>query len=261
MPSLLRFLQRHPQPIEPELWRGVAARVPWLARLDAPRGVRLRTLCERFLHDKTITPLAGLALQPEDRVVLAALCCLPLVEFGAEGLHGWSQLLVYPGAFGAHRSHLDAAGVLHEWQDELIGEAWEQGPLVLSWADVLADLADPRAGYCVAVHEMAHKLDALDGLLDGTPPLPRAWQRQWAGDFQAAYDALVGEVEAGRKPPIDAYAAEAPEEFFAVCSEYHFSDPRALDAAMPAVAAHLARFFGPSPFASDGHPAGTSPAA
>lgn len=261
MPSLLRFLQRRPQPIDPALWRGVAARVPWLAQLDAPHGVRLQALAARFLHDKTITPLAGLALQPEDRVVLAALCCLPLVEFGTEGLHGWSQLLVYPGAFGAHRSHLDAAGVLHEWQDELIGEAWEQGPLVLSWADVLADLADPRAGYCVAVHEMAHKLDALDGLLDGTPPLPRAWQRQWAGDFQAAYDALVGEVEAGRKPPIDAYAAEAPEEFFAVCSEYHFSDPRTLEAAMPAVAAHLARFYGTSPFAWDGHPAGTSPAA
>jgi Mlc titration factor MtfA (ptsG expression regulator) len=142
---------------------------------------------------------------------------------------------------------MDAAGVLHEWDDELIGEAWESGPVILSWADVEADLAAPREGFCVAVHEMAHKLDALDGVLDGTPPLPREWQRAWARDFQAAYERLARDVDAGRDTAIDGYAAEAPEEFFAVCSEYHFSAPQLLRAQMADVAAHLARFYGPSP--------------
>jgi Mlc titration factor MtfA (ptsG expression regulator) len=114
---------------------------------------------------------------------------------------------------------------------------------------VQADIADPSAGYCVAVHEMAHKLDVLDGALDGTPPLPRAWQLEWARDFQQAYDALVRAVDRGRHTDIDAYAAEAPEEFFAVASEYHFSDPRTLRRAMPKVAAHLERFYGPPPLA------------
>ncbi len=109
---------------------------------------------------------------------------------------GWSQLLVYPDAFRVQRSHVDAAGVLHEWEDELIGEAWEAGPLILSWADVHGRLRRPDAGFCVATHEMAHKLDALDGAMDGTPPLPRAWQRQWAADFQRAFDALC---RAGRR--------------------------------------------------------------
>ena len=147
-----------------------------------------------------------------------------------------------------NRSHVDAAGVLHEWDDELIGEAWESGPVVLSWADIQADLASPREGFCVAVHEIAHKLDALDGALDGTPPLPRDWQRAWARDFQHAYDALARAVDAGHDTAIDSYAAEAPEEFFAVCSEYHFSDPALLRAELPEVAAHLRRFYGPSPF-------------
>ena len=247
--SLLRFLQRRPEPIDPALWRQVRQRLPWLARLDAARDERLDALSSTFLQRKAITPLAGLALSDSDRVLLAALCCLPLLEFGAEGLHGWSQVLVYPDAFRAHRSHVDAAGVMHEWEDELIGEAWEQGPLVLSWADVCADLDEPDAGYCVAVHEMAHKLDALDGLLDGTPPLPRDWQREWARDFQRAYDDFAAQVDAGRETAIDPYAAEAPEEFFAVCSEYHFSDPALLHGTMPSVAAHLRRFYGPSPFA------------
>src|SRR3546814_15823189 len=94
---------------------------------------------------------------------------------------------------------------------------------------------------------MAHKLDALDGVLDGTPPLPRAWQREWARDFQAAFDAFAAEVDRGRDTAIDPYAAEAPEEFFAVGSEYHFSDPRLMQATLPAVAAHLARTYGASP--------------
>lgn len=226
------------------------ARVRWVAALDEERDARLQALAARFLHAKTITPVAGLALDDHQRAVLAALCCLPLLEFGHEGLHGWSQLIVYPDAFRVNRSHVDAAGVLHEWEDELIGESWGSGPLILSWADVEADLDEPDAGFCVAVHEMAHKIDGLDGVLDGTPPLPRAWQREWARDFQAAFDGFADAVDAGRETAIDSYAAEAPEEFFAVCSEYHFSDPRLLARALPQVAAHLARFYGPSPFAA-----------
>jgi len=243
------LLGRTPQTIAPDLWRDIRAAVPWVAALDPERDARLAQLAARFLHEKAITPVGELVLDDRDRGLLAAACCLPLLEFGAAGLRGWSQLIVYPEAFRVNRTHVDAAGVLHQWEDELVGESWDSGPLILSWADVLADCDDPHAGFCVAVHEMAHKIDVLDGELDGTPPLPGPWQRGWARDFQAAYDAFVEEVEAGRDTAIDPYAAEAPEEFFAVASEYHFSDPRLLRAAMPRVAAHLERFYGLSPFA------------
>ena len=230
--------------IDPTLWRQSAAGLPWLRTVDAQRNARLQGLVEQFLASKTITPLHGLQLNDVQRLRLVLLCCLPLLEFGHEGLHGWSQLLVYPGAFRVQRSHVDAHGVLHEGAEELIGEAWEYGPMILSWADVRADIASPREGYCVVAHETAHKLDALDGVLDGTPPLPLAWQRDWARDFQQAYNGLCREVDAGREPAIDAYAAESPEEFFAVCTECHFSDVATLRHAMPKVAAHLQRFYG-----------------
>ena len=242
-----RLFGRAPDPIDNDTWARVRARVRWISALDAPREQRLRALSSLFLRQKAITPIEPLALDDTQRTLLAALCCLPLLEFGEEGLHGWSQLIVYADAFRVNRSHVDAAGVLHQWDDELIGEAWDDGPLILSWADVEADLDDPHAGYCVAVHEMAHKLDVLDGVLDGTPPLPRDWQRDWARDFQQAYDALVETVDGGGEVALDPYAAEAPEEFFAVCSEYHFSDPALLRATFPAVAAHFERFYGPSP--------------
>ncbi|TDK28872.1 hypothetical protein E2F49_16115 [Luteimonas terrae] len=236
-----------PPPISDTDWSAIADRLPWVRRLDADRRDRLRALAALFLHRKSITPVAGLQLDARARLTLAALCCLPLLEFGEEGLHGWSQLIVYPDAFRVNRSHVDAAGVMHEWDDELIGEAWESGPLVLSWADVEADIAEPDAGFCVAVHEMAHKIDALDGVLDGTPPLPRDWQRAWARDFQRSFDAFVARVDGGEDLPIDPYAAEAPEEFFAVCSEYHFSAPALLREVLPDVAAHLVRLYGTSP--------------
>ncbi len=221
---------------------------PWMARLAPERRARLHDLVAQFLASKTITPVQGLALDPAQRLRLAALACLPLLEFGAQGLHGWHQVIVYPGAFRVQRQHHDHdTGVVAEWMEELSGESWENGPLVLSWADVEAERDDPEAGYALVAHEMAHKLDALDGAMDGTPPLPAAWQREWARDFQAAYGTFCARVDAGEHTDIDDYAAEAPEEFFAVTSEYHFSAPALLAREMPAVAAHLTRFYGASP--------------
>jgi len=125
---LSRWLRPRPPDIDDPSWQAACARLPWVAALEPQRRERLRALAARFLWQKTITPLGGLELDTAQRVLLAALCCLPLLEFGAAGLRGWSQLLVYPDAFRVRRSHVDAAGVLHEWDDELIGEAWDQGP-------------------------------------------------------------------------------------------------------------------------------------
>ena len=248
----MRWLRPAPADIDPHLWQLACQRSALLRGLLPDALSVLRGHSAAFLARKTITPVAGLVLDDGDRVLLAALCCLPLARLGGDGLYGWSQVIVYPEAFRVQRSHIDAAGVMHQWDDELIGEAWDAGPLVLSWADVLADLDEPDAGFCVVVHEMAHKIDVLDGALDGTPPLPRPWQQQWADDFQAAYDAFCAQVDAGEDTLIDPYAAEAPEEFFAVASEYHFSAPALLASAMPAVAAHLERYYGRSPMAAAG---------
>jgi len=241
--SLFGWLRRPLVPLDPVLWREVRGSTALLRTLDETGDASLQALTSLFLQRKIITPVAGLELDAYARMQLAALCCLPLLGVGADGLQGWSQLLVYPDAFRVRRSHVDAAGVLHEYEDELIGESWDSGPLILSWADVQADLADPHAGFCVAIHEMAHKLDALDGAMDGTPPLPRRWQSEWAADFQREYDGFCKQVDAGRDTAIDPYASESPEEFFAVASEYHFSAPHVLQVELPRVAAHLQRFY------------------
>jgi Mlc titration factor MtfA (ptsG expression regulator) len=255
MRSLLSRLTaafQRPPSISDDDWTRAVRRAPVVRRLSADQQARLRELAEYFLRTKAITPAAGLQLHPDRRLVLAILCCLPVLQLGRDWLSGWREVIVYPGQFRVRRHDYDEdSGVFEEWDDDLAGESWDRGPLVLSWADVRADLRQPAAGYNVVAHEIAHKLDMLDGTLDGAPPLPDAAARSaWIDAFQPAYDALCADLEAGREPPIDAYAGEAPDEFFAVATEYHYSAPELLEAAYPAVAEQLRRFYGPSPFAA-----------
>jgi Mlc titration factor MtfA (ptsG expression regulator) len=227
-----------------DTWARALRRPAWTRVLDDAAKAKLRELTERFLADKAITPARGLSLTDDRKVLVAMLCCRPVLHLGYEWLRGWHEVIVYPGQFRVRRHDYDErTGVAEEWDDDLAGEAWERGPIVLSWADVRADLDSPEPGFDVVAHEIAHKLDGLDGEMDGAPPLPGNERAGWARDFQAAYDALRADVDAGREPAIDEYAAEAPEEFFAVCSEYWFTAPEVLRAAMPAVAARLQRFY------------------
>lgn len=246
--ALASLFRRRPPRMPDAQWRTMLATVALAGGLQPAQQQRLRPLVERFLAEKAITPVAGLELEPPMLHAIAALCCLPLLEVGPRGLAGWSQVIVYPGSFRARRHHVDEeTGVVVEGEEDLAGEAWEAGPIVLSWEDIAADLHQPTPGFNVAIHEMAHKLDLLDGGLDGTPPLPAALRATWARDFQHAYDALQADLDAGREPVIDEYAASAPEEFFAVASEYHFTAPDHLARVMPRVAGHLERVYGPPP--------------
>ncbi len=234
-------------PIDEALWSSQQMRIVGAEDLSPDRARRWRALTASFLADKAITPAADSRLSDADRVLIAMLCCEPVLDLGYHWLRDWKEVIVYPGEFGMRRQHLDEdSGVLHEWDDALAGESWERGPLILSLHDTIQAAEAPMSGYQVVAHEIAHKLDMLDGSMDGVPPLSdSAWHAAWVADFQRAFDALRADVDAGRETAIDPYAAEAPGEFFAVVSEYHFTDPQLLAAQLPAVAAHLARFYHP----------------
>ncbi len=207
---------------------------------------KLRDMTAHFLASRAISPAAGLHLSDEARLLIAAACCRPALHLGLPALCRVRELIIYPGQFNVRRHRVEEdTGVEHEWDDELAGEAWDQGPVVLSLADIEADIREPCAGFEVAVHEIAHKLDLSDGAMNGVPALPDvAWRHAWINDFQIAFDRMNAQLDANEEPALDAYAAQAPEEFFAVASEYHFTDPHVLREAEPAIAAHLARFYG-----------------
>jgi len=229
-------------------WNAVLGRSRLFVALDAGSRARLRALCERFLAKKTFSAAAGHVLSDDQCLAIAALACLPVLNLGFDWLAGWREIIVYPGEFRVQREHHDEhTGVVTEGEDDLIGEAWERGPVILSWADVATDLERPFDGFNVVVHEIAHKLDMLDGASDGVPKLPETIRRrEWIETMQPAYDRLARDVDRGRETYIDPYAAESADEFFAVVSELHFSAHADLKRAAPSVAALLSRFYGPS---------------
>lgn len=230
--------------IDDALWHETIARLRVLARLDAKTLSSLRTLSAEFLRDKNIVGAQGLEATPARRLTVAVLCCLPMLAIGRRAWRGWTDVVLYPGTFRVRRhEHDEAEEVVTEWDDELEGEAWSQGPIILSWAAIEEDLADPFAGCNVVAHEIAHKLDLLDGVLDGTPPLDRAALPRWRAAMQPAYDTLAAAVEREEETVIDPYAAEGPDEFFAVVSEYYFSAPDLLREHMPAVHAALRDYY------------------
>src|SRR4029079_919593 len=162
----------------------------------------------------------GLELTDEMRVAIAAQACVPILELGLDWYAGWTGIVVYPGDFRVRRTEVDEDGVVHEWDDELAGEAMPGGPVVISW-----DAAANDRYINVVIHEFAHTLDMLDGVSRGLPPLHPGMDRGvWTRAFEEAYGGFCDAVERGRDTWLDPYAAAQPSDFFAVIHAALFDD-------------------------------------
>lgn len=155
--------------------------------------------------------------------------------------------------------------MVHEYIEDAAGEAWDGGPVILSWED--AQLSD--GGFNVVIHEFAHKLDLQAGDADGMPSLaahpdiaPRAWRRVLEDSlerFIAALDAVEAAIPPDVDPeseeadawygqlPMDPYAATDEAEFFAVSSEHFFVDPWPMRDALPEWYAMLRAYYRQDP--------------
>jgi Mlc titration factor MtfA (ptsG expression regulator) len=232
---------------EEALARAFAA-LPLLDRLTPAERGRLRELAVLFLHDKDIQGLGELQLTDTMRLSIALQACLPVLHLGLGWYDDWVSVLVYPDEFLVSHSWEDEDGVVHEGEGPLSGEAWDRGPVILSWSDVCAAGDD---GYNLVIHEFAHKLDMRNGGANGFPPLHRDMQpAEWSATFNSAYEDFTAREEAGEELPFDDYASESPAEFFAVTSEIFFEAPARLRDLYPAVYRQLALFYRQDPAAA-----------
>ncbi|WP_447594152.1 M90 family metallopeptidase [Aquipseudomonas campi] len=230
-------------------WAQVRERLTILDGLNADEDQRLFQCAVLFLHHKHLTALPGVHLDDSDRLTLAALAELPLLHLAdLNWYQGFHELVLYPDDFVSPQRHRDASGVEHEWDGEHSGEAWLQGPVILAWPGVQA--SGGWDGYNLVIHELAHKLDMLNGDANGLPPLHRNMRiEDWASAMQSAYEQMNNLLDADpeAQTALDPYAAENPAEFFAVTSEYFFSAPDLLNEAFPAVYSQLAAFYRQDP--------------
>jgi len=239
-----RILRRHPI-AEPD-WRAVLAQSEPIRRLGASDQARLRVLATLLLHDKSLEPVQGLEMDSGMRARLAALACLPILKLGLHWYRDWHSIVVYPDTFVPERERVDEAGVVHRHHTPLHGEAWERGPVILAW-EAVSQAGD---GHNVVIHEMAHKLDMLNGEANGFPPLhSRMNRRAWAQVLGGAYRQLEQRLREGYPPPLDPYGLESPGEFFAVASELFFEAPRRLRNFSPELYQQLSLFYKQRPLA------------
>lgn len=233
------------------MWRAVREQLPLLDGITAEEDRWLREASVLFLHAKHLTTLPGVELSDEQRLFLAAQAQLPLLHLGElDWYQGFHEIILYPDDFKSPQRHRDASGVEHTWEGEHSGEAWQQGPVILAWDGVLN--GGGWEAYNLVIHELAHKLDMLNGDANGMPPLHHGMAPgDWANAMQQAYDDLNRQLDANpdAETAIDPYAAENPAEFFAVTSEYFFTAPDLLQHAYPQVYGQLSLFYRQDPLA------------
>jgi len=233
--------------IDDALWRRTLDRYPFLVGLSEDERTRLYERVALFLHAKQIHGAAGLELDEEMNLAIAVQACIVTLNLPADWYDGWVEIIVYPGEFVPKVQWQDEFGVVHEGNEVHSGEAWLQGPVILSWADVAQSGAD---GVNVAIHEFAHKIDMLDGVANGCPPLAaQASREHWSAVFGSAYRDFCAAVERKIPTTIDSYAAESPAEFFAVVSEAFFEIPETVREPYPEVYAQLVAFYRQDPYA------------
>ena len=235
MPNWLRSLLRsagvRPKAIPDALWQQTLAQYPFLAQCTAEEKRQLRGLSTQFLVHKEFTGAHGLRVTDDMAVAVAAQACLPLLHWGRKGLKLYDDfkgIVLHPGAMLARRQRRDAAGVVHDYNEALSGEAMQGGPVTLSWEDVAASGALATQGHNVVIHEFIHKMDMREGSANGCPPLPsRVAKAAWQSTMQSAFanfrtQVAMAERFGGEAPWLNAYGATSPAEFFAVTAEAYF---------------------------------------
>ncbi|MDX1347018.1 MAG: zinc-dependent peptidase [Thiomicrorhabdus chilensis] len=235
-------------PIPHDIWRSLMHQALIFKGLNSVEKAHLRELSVLFLQNKNFIGAQQLQVTEEMKVAVAAQACLPILKLGLDYYDGWHNIILYPSTFKVKRRVIDAIGLVSEQEHLLGGEAWSTGPVIVSWEQVKANLVEPKRGHNVVIHEFAHKLDMLNGVANGLPPLHSGMiRKEWTEAFNSAFSHLLFQTEHGLRPDIDPYAATSAAEFFAVCSEYFFSAPNQLFKKLPEIYHILSLFYRQNP--------------
>ncbi len=214
--------------------------------LDAAERRRLSDLIQLFIHEKHWEGCGGLELTDQIRVTIAGQACLLILNLEHVLYANVETILVYPSTFVPRRVEepmLSSPSIVPE-AVPLLGEAHRYGPVILTWDAVRKSGRHPELGHNVVYHEFAHKLDMLDGSVDGVPPLnDREEYERWNRVCKAEYDQLRELSAAGREGLLDPYGSTDEAEFFAVATEAFFDSPLELAQRHPALYDVLSAFY------------------
>ncbi len=212
----------------PDSWEAIITRnVAHYCMLDSAEQAHMRALIQVFIAEKIWEGGGGLELDDEIRVTISAQACLLVLGLPHNFYSNVLSIIVYPSTvvppqrkLGIFENSFAPVGIQHP----ILGQAFQQGPIIIVWDAALHGGRYPELGHNVIYHEFAHKLDMLDGAADGTPPLrDTAAYRNWVTVCTREYLRLKHDAENGVESFLDAYGATNEAEFFAIATEQFFN--------------------------------------
>ena len=235
----------------PDNWEQIAERrlAHWRV-LDEGERDQLAGSAEHLVSSKHWEAAKGFTLTDEIVVTIATQAAVLILGLDIDYFGKVTSIIVHPTEFSIPGPRPSAIhGLIEEGERPLLGEAHHnRGPVLLAW-DQARYGARHRRNDNVVLHEFAHKIDMLDGVVDGTPLMQdRGALERWIAVCAAELE-LVRSGEGG--PLLRDYAATDPGEFFAVATEVFFGQPIGLRDTKPDLYRVFADFYRQDPAARD----------
>ena len=229
-------LRRYEEMPIPEHYQDMLKRFTPYQFLSAEEKKRFQGRFLYFLEDKFFNGVGDLVVTEEMKVFIASEACLMITNIPGGVYPGLKNIYIMEDVFIPKDNPVNALTGLPTHSARL-GEAWKQGPIVLSWKSI-------TQGSSVIFHEFSHQLDQQDGSFDGTPHLEGEGNySRWAQVMGKDYLKLRNDVLKHKKTDIDSYGATNEAEFFAVISEYFFTNPNHLKEKHPEMYGELQNYF------------------
>lgn len=242
---MIRWHPRGSAPVASGVAAAATGCVPQYESLDDPQRERYLELVHTFANRLNWEAAHLFTLTDEMIGTIAGNVALMTLGLGAGAFRGGGTVVVHPSiiALTGPRPGPSRYTVV-DGPRPVLGHTSATGPVFLAWDVVREHTRHPERGHNVVLHEFAHRLDALDGLFDGTPPLPGHRRERWISRCQREFDMLR---TGGGSDLLDAYAATNPAEFFAVTTEAFFTRPVALRSDRPDLYAVVADYYQQDP--------------
>ena len=228
----------------PLKYEEILQKIPLYIKLNASEQKEIQKSILIFLNTKEFTGI-NIDVTDEMKVVIAFHACVLLLNATLKSCYeNLATILIYSHTIVAKQ--ISNNGGIFTKGDFLLEGQSASDTVIIAWNDAKKDAYHIHNDN-VVIHEFAHELDFLDGIADGTPPLPDAKYHEWAKTFSSEFNKLskvaLKNRNWGNYKLIGAYAATNEAEFFAVLTERYFENPQALRRHFPDLFKELNSFY------------------
>ncbi len=222
----------------------ILLQLPLYQNLNADDKNKIKKSILIFINTKEFVGVS-LDVTDEMKIVIAFHACLLILHSNiSQCYENLSTIVIYPNVVIANQVS-NNGGVYTKGEFLLEGQS-SSDTVVLAWHDAKKDAYHLQHNN-VIIHEFAHELDFLDGIADGTPPLPYSKYHEWAQvlshDFNNLVNVRLKNRDWGKYKMIGEYASTNEAEFFAVVSERYFEEPEKLKKHFPELYGELEMFY------------------